>query len=116
MPATQILIDKQLYKDGSFVQFRIWQLTEPVLPSAHLYKYSVVYIVGGIRVIGFDNERGKGDHFHFHGSEYPYRFTGIALTIASFSRTCRQGALIMQRVEFRVGVGQDAHPRRDTTG
>ena len=84
MPANEILIDKQLYEDGSFVQFRIWQLTEPVVPATHLYKYSIVYIVDGIRVIGFDNERGKGDHFHLHGVEYRYQFVSIRSLLLRF--------------------------------
>jgi hypothetical protein len=29
----------------------------------------------GRRIVGFDNERGKGDHCHLDGEEYPYRFT-----------------------------------------
>jgi len=34
--------------------------------------YRMVYVVRGVRVIGFDNERGKGDHMHLHGFETPY--------------------------------------------
>ena len=29
----------------------------------------------GIRVIGYDNERGKGDHRHINGLESPYIFS-----------------------------------------
>ncbi|ULX56401.1 peptidylprolyl isomerase [Ectothiorhodosinus mongolicus] len=27
--------------------------------------------------MGFDNERGKGDHFHLDGKEYPYQFISV---------------------------------------
>ena len=27
------------------------------------------------RSIGYDNERGKGDHRHINGFEYPYKFS-----------------------------------------
>ena len=28
----------------------------------------------GLRVVGYDNERGKGDHKHIDSVEYDYRF------------------------------------------
>jgi len=27
------------------------------------------------RLVGYDNERGKGDHCHLDGIEFPYRFS-----------------------------------------
>jgi predicted transcriptional regulator len=27
--------------------------------------------------VGFDNERGKGDHCHMDGKELPYKFTSV---------------------------------------
>jgi len=45
---------------------------------------SLAYIVGGVRVIGFDNERGKGDHRHDGGVETPYRFQGVEQLVAGF--------------------------------
>ena len=32
-------------------------------------------MVNGRRVVGFDNERGKGDHMHIDGKEVAYVFT-----------------------------------------
>jgi hypothetical protein len=43
-----------------------------------------VYAVNGVRVVGFDDERGKGDHCHLHGSERPYRFTTVDALIEEF--------------------------------
>jgi len=37
------------------------EVPEPVPPTEHGYKYSAVYVVNGVRVVGFDNERGKGE-------------------------------------------------------
>ncbi len=54
----------------------IWQVPQPVPPSEHPYKYRLVYVVDGERVVGYDNERGKGDHKHLLGAELPYTFTG----------------------------------------
>jgi hypothetical protein len=53
----------------------VWRVPSPVLPSRHAFKYRAAYIVKGKRVIGFDNERGKGDHMHIAGREVPYTFT-----------------------------------------
>jgi hypothetical protein len=48
-------------------------------------KYSAVYIVNGVRVIGCDNERGKGDHRHFAGVEKPYAFISVAQLVSDFN-------------------------------
>ena len=47
------------------------------LATEHGYKYSAAYVVNGVRVVGFDNERGKGDHCHIEGKEKPYTFDGV---------------------------------------
>jgi hypothetical protein len=33
-------------------------------------------VIGGAE-IGYDNERGKGDHRHFHGAETEYAFSFV---------------------------------------
>lgn len=52
-----------------------WQLPKPLEGSTHLFKYRLFYGYAGQRVIGYDNERGKGDHKHYYASETPYTFT-----------------------------------------
>jgi hypothetical protein len=37
-----------------------------------------------VRVIGFDNERGKGDHCHVDGVERPYVFVSVQRLIDDF--------------------------------
>jgi hypothetical protein len=41
-------------------------------------------VVNGIRVVGFDNERGKGDHCHLGGMEVPYTFADVDQLIEDF--------------------------------
>ena len=53
-------------------------------PSTHGYKYRAAYVVGGERVIGFDNERGKGDHCHIDGHEADYTFNGPEHLVEDF--------------------------------
>jgi Family of unknown function (DUF6516) len=56
--------------------------TDP--PSGHLLKYRLVYMIEGRRVVGFDNERGNGDHCHLDGVEHPYRFESLEQLIEDF--------------------------------
>jgi hypothetical protein len=68
---------KDVTADGAILELVIWKVPKPVPPTGHGYKYSAVYVVDGVRIVGFDNARGKGDHCHLDGVEVPY--TGSAL-------------------------------------
>lgn len=76
---------KDEHADG-FVEIVIWRVPEPVPPSEHPYKYRLVYIVDGERVVGYDNERGKGDHKHIQDAELPYVFQTPAQLVADFMK------------------------------
>ena len=56
----------------------------PAQPSAHRIKYRRVYVVGGERLVGYDNERGKGDHKHIRGAQAPYTFKDVLTLIRDF--------------------------------
>lgn len=62
----------------------IWEVPEPVPPSEHRIKYRLVYLVKGVRVVGYDNERGKGDHRHLLDDEAPYIFRDVTTLIRDF--------------------------------
>jgi hypothetical protein len=63
----------------------VWRVPKPVPPSTHdYYKYRAVYVVDGKRIVGFDNERGKGDHRHVRGREQAYTFTSVDRLIEDF--------------------------------
>lgn len=85
MPNARLLRDrKTLLADGGIVQIRIWEVPAPVPPSEHRFKYSLYYGKAGDRLVGYDNERGKGDHKHVNGVEMPYSFTGIDRLLDDF--------------------------------
>lgn len=84
MDATLITRFKDVAEDGSIIEVVVWRVPEPVPPTTHGLKYRLVYIVNGDRVVGFDNERGKGDHCHIDGAERPYRFTTLDQLIEDF--------------------------------
>lgn len=69
---------------GGIIQMRIWRVPEAVYPTTHGLKYRLVYIVRGERVVGFDNERGKGDHCHLDGEEQAYAFISLERLIEDF--------------------------------
>ena len=72
------------YDDGAIVEMVLWRVSLPVPPSTHGLKYSLFYGRPGVREVGYDNERGKGDHRHFEGVETPYRFRSVERLMADF--------------------------------
>lgn len=84
MSAQLITRFKNVTSDGAILELVVWKVPTPVPPTHHGYKYSAVYVVNGVRVIGFDNERGKGDHCHIDNQEVPYTFTSVQQLIEDF--------------------------------
>ncbi len=74
MKARLAFHDKQVLPDGSIVEMRIWEIPKATPGSKHRLKYSLFYGYPGRRIVGYDNERGKGDHRHVEGKEEPYSF------------------------------------------
>jgi len=87
MKAKLIARERYTHKAGGFVEIVIWQVPQPVLPCTHYFKYRLVYILNGIRIVGYDNERGKGDHYHFGEYEHIYNFSSIAALLTDFDAT-----------------------------
>ena len=84
MKAKLVVQEKAVFPDGSFIEMVAWQVLHPVTPSRHLYKYRLVYIENGERILGYDNERGKGDHRHAKSMETPISFTSLEALSAQF--------------------------------
>jgi Family of unknown function (DUF6516) len=72
------------YDDGTIVEMVLWRVPLPIPPSAHSLKYSLSYGGPGVRAVGYDNERGKGDHRHFRGVETVYLFSAVEQLVADF--------------------------------
>ncbi len=72
------------YDDGAIVEMVLWRVAKPVPPSTHRLKYRLFYGRSGVRAVGYDNERGKGDHRHFRGIETAYAFTTVERLMADF--------------------------------
>ncbi len=84
MKAELITRFKSVAEDGGVTELVVRRVPQPVPPSDHGDKYRAVYTVNGVRAIGFDNERGKGDHCHLRGLELPYKFTTVDALVEDF--------------------------------
>jgi hypothetical protein len=84
MKAELITQFRDIAEDGTGIEMVIWKVPAPVPPSGHGYKYRLVYVKNGERVVGFDNERGKGDHMHIGTTEKPYVFIDAERLIDDF--------------------------------
>ena len=82
--ATLIFHRERFYDDGNILELKLWQVPDAVRGSVHQFKYSLFYGHHGTRLIGYDNEAGKGDHRHYAGREEPYGFTTPEQLIVDF--------------------------------
>jgi hypothetical protein len=81
----QLLLEQRIdYDDGGTVEMVLWRVPSPVPPTTHGLKYSLFYGYLGVREVGYDNERGKGDHRHFRGVETAYAFTTVERLMTDF--------------------------------
>lgn len=86
MKATLLARTKEVRDDGSIVEIVIWELTEPLSPSRHRFKYRLFYGRPGEHWVRYDNERGKGDHRHVGDRETNYVFVSIEQLLDDFER------------------------------
>ena len=84
MAAQLVTRFKNVNPDGSILELVVWKVPEPVPTTDHGFKYRAVYVLNGQRIVGFDNERGKGDHCHLDGKELPYNFTSVEQLVEDF--------------------------------
>jgi Family of unknown function (DUF6516) len=90
MVAVLIENRKLTLDDGAIIQIRIWRLPAATAERPHGLKYSLFYGRPGERIIGYDNEAGKGDHRHYRGKEKIYRFTNYENLIRDFMDDVRK--------------------------
>ena len=86
MAEAELLLRTRTAQAGGFVEMVVWRVPKPVPPSEHPFKYRLVFIRDSKRLIGYDNERGKGDHKHIRSREQAYRFVDVDQLLADFLR------------------------------
>lgn len=82
--ATPILDYRQSVPGDLIVAVKIWRVPAPVQGSSHPFKYSLFFGRPGERLVGYDNERGKGDHRHYGAHEETYTFVSIERLMTDF--------------------------------
>ena len=82
--AELIFRDKFIYADGAIREMIIWKLPEIDAERPHGLKYSLFYGFPGSRLIGYDNELGKGDHRHYEDREEAYKFSSVEQLVLDF--------------------------------
>lgn len=75
---------KLVLEDGAIIEIKIWSLPDLSEERPHGLKYSLYFGRFGVRIVGYDNEAGKGDHRHLGDTEEPYAFTSLERLIADF--------------------------------
>lgn len=84
MKAEPVYRAKSVLSDGAILEMVVWRVLAPVAGSRHDFKYRLFYGKHGRRLVGYDNERGKGDHKHIDGHEAPYLFTTVEQLLRDF--------------------------------
>jgi len=82
--------DKLVFSDGAIQEMVIWRLPASDPERPHGLKYSLYFGKDGKRIVGYDNERGKGDHRHYGIIEEPYNFTTVEQLMADFEADIRK--------------------------
>jgi Family of unknown function (DUF6516) len=82
--------DRVDWPDGHILEMTIWRLPAASDERPHALKYSLFYGQPGERIIGYDNEAGKGDHRHFRGDEGDYVFRDVETLMADFLADVRK--------------------------
>jgi hypothetical protein len=81
---------KQRYDDGAIIEMVLWELPQQAADSAHRFKYRLFYGYPGRRIVGYDNESGKGDHRHIGANESKYVFESPESLMKDFLTDVRQ--------------------------
>ncbi len=86
MGARLIRHDKVIDELGNIVEVKLWELPEKTIDKPHGFKYSLVYIVNGFRIIGYDNAERQGAHRHVKEKTEPYKYKSLKKLANDFYR------------------------------
>lgn len=84
MPKAKLVLHtRYVDRHGGLVEMKVYGV--PKVPSTpHGFKYSLVYVRNGQRLVGYDNHEHRSDHRHLRTVTTPYRFTTIERLIEDF--------------------------------
>lgn len=86
MKAALLYRQRLNFDDGAILEIVVWRLPAAVAGCSHPFKYRLFYGHAGQRLVGYDNERPKGDHRHQGDIEERYDFVSPEKLIDDFLR------------------------------
>ena len=90
MPKAELLIrQRDELPNDVLVEIKVWRLPKADPERPHGLKYSLYCGRNGKRLVGYDNERGKGDHRHLGLKEEAYRFVTLDQLLEDFHADVR---------------------------
>ena len=92
---------KSVADDGDAMELVVWRVPQLAPPSGHGDKVRAVDAVDSVRVIGIDNEPGKGGHCHLHGRAWPCNFTTVGALVGDFIAAVHVARRTPRRQEAR---------------
>ena len=91
MPKAELIFkEKLVFPDAAIMEGVIWRLPQSSAERPHGLKYRLYYGKEGERIVGYDNENGKGDHRHDRNQEQAYHFTSVEKLVADFLADVRR--------------------------
>jgi len=78
-----VLHTKYVDELGGIVEMKAYAVPKTTT-APHGYKYSLVYIFDGQRLVGYDNHERKGDHCHHRTVTRIYTFKSVDRLIDDF--------------------------------
>jgi hypothetical protein len=90
MRGTLLVRTREVYRPDLFSEIVIWRLPRVLPGSLHWFKYRLALIEGGVCVLRYDNEAGKGDHRHHGVIEEVYVFSTIEALLGDFDAEVRR--------------------------
>ncbi len=90
LKARLLLHRKRVFTDDKILEMKLWEVPSPVPGSRHFLNYSLYYGHQGARLVGYDNEAGKGDHRHYGDLEETYTWRGPRQLMADFLADVRR--------------------------
>ena len=73
-----------MLSEDAFAEMVVWRVPHRLQGSEHPFKYRLAYVVDGRCLLRFDNEPGKGDHYHLGDEELAYKFDSLEKLLDDF--------------------------------
>lgn len=85
----ELIYHEKWKENDTTVEIKVWSVPKST-DKPNGYKYSLVYIKEGKRLIGYDNAEMKGDHRHYEDRAEPYFFESLDKLFTDFYNDIRR--------------------------